>query len=162
MTFLNGIHHVAILTPDLDRLVMFYETVFCAPVAREVTEMSRRLAAVELGVGRLLEAAQLPDTEPSPVDRPMSQRGPLDHFALAARSQEAFLEARRRLIQAGAANESVRDYGPFWSLRFHDPDGVNVELVWNKPGGHRLAIRSPGEATLIDVSRHARLGPQRS
>ena len=55
-------------------------------------------------------------------------------FALAAPTREAFLELRRRLMEAGAGDGRVRDVGFLWTSRFRDPDGGEGEFVWRRPG----------------------------
>ena len=68
-----------------------------------------------------------------PGEQPMFARGRLDHFALNAASEEAFREARRRLVAEGASDGSVTDMGSLLLLSFTDPDEGRHELVWVKP-----------------------------
>lgn len=125
MTLLGGIHHVAIRTPDLDRLLEFYRTVFDASVARDVIEDGARNVLVDVGGGSYLHAFVDPDAASSPGGR-------FDHVALAAPTAAAFLELRDRLLAAGGTDGRVRDFGVAWSLRFRDPDGMNGEVFWVK------------------------------
>ena len=60
---------------------------------------------------------------------PMFGRGRLDHLGLQAASLEAFEEIRGRLMARGAADDFVTDFGPFFSLFFIDPDGLEGEVV---------------------------------
>ena len=69
-----------------------------------------------------------------PGEQPMFGRGRLDHFALNAASEEAFREARRRLVDEGASDGTVTDMGSLLLLSFSDTDEGRHELVWVKPG----------------------------
>ena len=55
-------------------------------------------------------------------------------MGLQAESQEAFDEIRRRLIERGCTDGFVTDFGVAISLFFIDPDGLEGEVVLDKPG----------------------------
>ena len=55
---------------------------------------------------------------------PMWGRGRLDHFGLQAASAEAFETIRRRLVERGASDGNVNDFGAVRSLFLRDPDGL--------------------------------------
>jgi catechol 2,3-dioxygenase-like lactoylglutathione lyase family enzyme len=133
MKLLDGIHHLACLTLDMDRLIAFYERVFDARVLVDLQEDGLRHAFIELGPHTVLHPFQAPGVN-SLAALPMFQRGRLDHFAVNAASHEAFRELRRRIIGEGAGNGVVTDMGSLLSFGFTDPDGGNHEVVWVKPG----------------------------
>ena len=60
-------------------------------------------------------------------------RGRIDHVGLAAASQEAFETIRSRLIDAGASDGTVNDFGKALSIFFRDPDGLEGEVLLPKP-----------------------------
>lgn len=134
MALLNGIHHLAILTADMDRLIAFYERVFDARPLLDMEEEGLRHAFIELGPTTVLHPFQIPGVEVPQEPVPMFTRGRLDHFALNASSEEAFREVRQRVIAAGAGDGTVTDVGPILSLTFTDPDGAEHEVTWSKPG----------------------------
>jgi hypothetical protein len=73
----------------------------------------------------VLHPFQVDEVDPPPRE-PIFGRGRLDHFALNAASEEAFLEIRRRLIADGAHSTEgglATDMGSMWSFTFYDPDG---------------------------------------
>jgi catechol 2,3-dioxygenase-like lactoylglutathione lyase family enzyme len=103
---LHGINHVATLTKDSTRLLEFYEQVFEGEI-----------------VGNSEAAHQVP----------MFGRGRIDHIGLRAKDLEAFDEIRRRLMERGAADAFVTDFGSEYSLFFRDPDGLEGEVLVTIP-----------------------------
>ena len=133
MQLLNDMHHLTFLTADMDRLIDFYARVFGARVTVDLEEEGLRHAFIEIGPHSVLHPFQVPGVEP-PGAQPMFERGRLDHFALNAATEEAFGEARRRLVEEGASDGTVTDMGSLLLLSFSDPDEGRHELVWVKPG----------------------------
>jgi catechol 2,3-dioxygenase-like lactoylglutathione lyase family enzyme len=133
MPLLNDIHHLTFLTADMDRLLAFYEQVFEARATVDLAEEGLRHAFIEVGPHTVLHPFQVPGVAP-PGEQPMFQRGRLDHFALNAATEEAFLELRRRVVDAGAGDGVVTDMGSLLNFGFTDPDGGRHEVVWKKPG----------------------------
>jgi catechol 2,3-dioxygenase-like lactoylglutathione lyase family enzyme len=131
MTALAGIHHVSILTTDMQRLLEFYDTVFDA---RAVLESSGdggvRSWLIDVGGGDYLHVHEAPGGRIALAGGPKYGRGPVDHVALRAPTREVFLELRRRAMEAGAADGRVRDFGAAWELKFHDPDRIEGDLIW--------------------------------
>lgn len=134
MTMLDGIHHLATLTADMDRLIAFYQRVFDARVVLDLEEEGLRHAFIELGPTTLLHPFQMPGVEVPQGAMPIFGRGRLDHFGLNAGSLEAFRELRDRAVADGASNGEVTQIGPTLSFNFTDPDGAEHEVLWNKPG----------------------------
>jgi hypothetical protein len=66
----------------------------------------------------------------------------MDHFALLAPDEAAFIELRRRIEAEGAADGDVRDMNSHWIMGYFDPDGAD-------PGGDARAAGLRGR-------RHAR------
>jgi catechol 2,3-dioxygenase-like lactoylglutathione lyase family enzyme len=144
MGLLGGLHHVGVLTTDLDRLLAWYRTLFDAePVFGDVDD-GVRSALIDVGGGGFLHAFEVPDGRIPLAGRPRYQRGPLDHLALAAPTREIFLTLRRRAVEAGASDGRVRDFGVAWGLKFRDPDGMEGDLVWADHEAPLSAIRYAG------------------
>ncbi|MDP9369124.1 MAG: VOC family protein [Chloroflexota bacterium] len=134
MTLVDGIHHLTILTADMDRLIAFYQRVFDARVVLDLEEEGLRHAFIELGPETLLHPFQMPGVEVPQGAMPIFGRGRLDHFGLNAASLEAFRELRDRAVAEGSSDGEVTDIGPHLSFSFTDPDGAEHEVLWNKPG----------------------------
>ena len=98
MVLVEGIHHATWLTEDIDRLTGFYERVLDASKTLDMTEEGVRHVYLEVGPKTVLHPFQFLDGPPlPPAPGVMFQRGRLDHFALWATSEEAFVEIRRRV-----------------------------------------------------------------
>jgi catechol 2,3-dioxygenase-like lactoylglutathione lyase family enzyme len=142
----SGINHVAVLTQDTDRFHAFYRDVFGATVFADQPvsdgDQQGRLSFVTIGPHTQFNVFELPDHAPG--HKPMFGRGPIDHIGLQAESQEAFDEIRRRLIERRATDGFVTDFGVAISLFFIDPDGLEGEVLLDKPGTGPTDMKPPG------------------
>ena len=125
-----GFNHVATLTPDLDRLVVFYANAFGADVVFDMpaADDHPRMAVVDLGAGASLNVFEVPADDIVGERRRQGGRGAIDHFALAVDSYDTLVGMRERLQAAGADVGEVQRLGPEWSLFFRDPDGMELEV----------------------------------
>lgn len=129
---LAGINHVATVTTDLERLENFYERAFGACVVRRWDGHGRH-AMIRLGPTTVLHVFERRDSIPIGSGQAMFHRGRLDHIGINAASREAFERLRERLVHLGASDGSVTEFPMISSVRFVDPDGMEVELCWQAP-----------------------------
>ncbi|HWF14851.1 MAG TPA: VOC family protein [Acidimicrobiales bacterium] len=142
---LNGVNHVAILTKDTRRFVDFYRDMFEAEVLGELRMGDEGvLTFVRIGEDSEINLFQVNGNTEADRQTPMFGRGRLDHVGLQADSFEAFEEIRRRLIDGGAADEFVTDFGPVLSMFFTDPDGLEGEVVVANPDAQPGVFNPPG------------------
>jgi catechol 2,3-dioxygenase-like lactoylglutathione lyase family enzyme len=154
---IRGVHHVALLTPDFDRLLAFYRNVVGGEVVHErefgedddlellgrITGIPGRprLRSAILRLGNAFLEIQHylePEGSGDPVERPAQDYG-IRHFALDVTDIEAEVE---RLTAAG-----MRFFGPVQqpsprikAIYGRDPDGNIVEVQELLAEGDRLAI----------------------
>lgn len=130
MPITTGLNHVATGTPDLDRLVRFYEEAFEAKVVFEMAagDDHPRLAILDLGGGAALNAFEVPAESIIGDRRTQGGRGAIDHFALAVASRAVLDEMRERIVRAGGEVGEVQRLGNEWSLFFRDVDGMELEV----------------------------------
>jgi catechol 2,3-dioxygenase-like lactoylglutathione lyase family enzyme len=144
---LSGFNHVAILTNDTDRLGAFYREVFEAEI-RENPEPAEagapRLTFINVGPSAELNVFEFEGNTEADRQTPMFGRGRIDHIALAASSLENFEELRRRLMERGAADDFVTDFGPILSVFWRDPDGLECELTLPNPDSQPGVMNPPG------------------
>jgi catechol 2,3-dioxygenase-like lactoylglutathione lyase family enzyme len=153
MMLVDGIHHVATLTADTQRLHAFYQSVFEAEITLDREEFpGARLSVVEFAPGVELNVFQIDGNIEATRQRPMFGRGRLDHLGLRVADIDTFAEVRSRLMAAGASDGFVTDFGPTLSVFYTDPDGLEGEVlvanpdavdgVHNKPGTPSARFRA--------------------
>lgn len=139
---LRGVNHIAFLSSDLERLSRFYEELFGARTVVELPipepEGPGRHALISIGAGATLHVFEFAKI-PTPPERPMFQRGRIDHFALNVADAETFDRLRSDLIERGASDGIVTDFGIMRVLSFTDPDGHTLELA------HWVGGEDPGQ-----------------
>ena len=142
---LDGFNHVAVLTSDTERFVRFYREVFEAEVIGQV-QMGPEGLLTFVRVGDQAEINLFEVYGNTEVEHqvPMFGRGRLDHLALQAASLEAFEKIRVRLIEHGASDEFVTDFGPVLSIFFVDPDGLEGEVCIPNPDAVPGVLNPPG------------------
>lgn len=142
-----GLEHLAVVTSDADALHRFYRDVFDAEVVRDDRlPDGGRLSFVRLGEAFELNVFERPDSSAAPDAGTMFHRGRLDHFGLRARDMSAFRELRRRLVEVGASDGFVTDFGPVLSVFFKDPDGIEAEVCVDSPQAQPGVFHPPGTA----------------
>jgi len=149
---LDGVNHVAILTSDTERFVNFYRDVFEAEV-EGTNDIGGEGTLSFVKIGRAeINLFELHGNSEAQRQTPMFGRGRIDHLGLQAASLEAFEEIRRRLIERGAADEFVTDFGPILSLFFTDPDGLEGEVCVANPDAKPGVSNPPGTPAARYVS----------
>jgi catechol 2,3-dioxygenase-like lactoylglutathione lyase family enzyme len=142
---LDGMNHVAIITSDTDRLHAFYRDVFDATVSHDMTEQPGvRLSFVDVGPHTELNVFEVDGNSEAARQTPMFGRGRIDHLALQATSKAAFDTIRDRLVERGATDGFVTNFGPILSLFFRDPDGLEAEVCVANPDAKRGEFNPPG------------------
>lgn len=141
---IDGVHHIALLTNDTDRLTAFYRDIFDAAVDASEIDGPVRLTFVDIGPHTELNIFEIDGNDEADRQAPMFGRGRLDHIGLRAASIEAFDEIRRRLTTAGATDGFVTDFGPVLSLFFTDPDGLEGEVCVPNPDAVEGVRNPPG------------------
>jgi len=122
MSMLSGVHHVATITEDLDRLAEFYLRIFDTEMVLDVTIPSvGRHAFIPIGGPAKLHAWEVEGTKPSDFGSEIFNRGGVDHLALVVDSYDDFEEVRRRLMEEGATEGEVNDFGVALSFLVHRP-----------------------------------------
>lgn len=140
----NGLNHVAVITSDTGRLHEFYRDVFEAEVSHDEQDGPVRFSLVDIGPHTELNVFEVEGNSEPARQTPMFGRGRLDHLGLQAASLEAFEEIRRRLLERGACDEFVTDFGQVLSVFFRDPDGLEAEVCVANPDAQPGVFNPPG------------------
>lgn len=130
---LDGVNHIAWMSKDVERLGRFYEQVFEAVVGPTRPHgPGETMTVIDIGPATQLNVFVIDGNTEVDRQTPMWGRGRIDHVGLAAASAETFEEIRQRLVEAGASDGTVNDFGAALSIFFRDPDGLEGEVLLPK------------------------------
>jgi catechol 2,3-dioxygenase-like lactoylglutathione lyase family enzyme len=120
----RGLHHVALLSSDVERTVRFYSETLGFPLT-EIFENRDYPGSnhffFDIGNGNLIAFFDFPGLDLGPYAEVL---GGLHHLAISV-TPEQWTAARDRLEAAGV--EYLLESGT--SIYFRDPDGARVELI---------------------------------
>jgi catechol 2,3-dioxygenase-like lactoylglutathione lyase family enzyme len=129
---LDGVNHIALISNNVERLGEFYREVFDAEVGDtrgHGQDGGETMTVIRIGPHTELNVFVIDGNTEADRQRPMWGRGRIDHLGLQAVSLEAFNTIRQRLVDAGAGDGAINDFGPVQSTFFRDPDGLEGEVV---------------------------------
>ncbi len=146
----RGVHHLAMVTPDMDTTVRFYVGVLGMPLVATLRAGPMRHYFFELGPGNTIAFFEVAGTETfsKPAGAPSSRPIQFDHVAFAVDDEPALLALQRRLDEAGCEVTPVVDHHILRSIYFHDPHGIALEASWWTVGRDHLGFR-PYDAELF-------------
>ena len=122
------IGHVHLKVADLDRALDFY----CGVLGFELTGRMGDQAAF-ISAGGYHHHIGLNTWESAGGSRPPQGTTGLFHAAIRYPSRRALADALRRLSEAGIALSGASDHGVSEALYLSDPDGIGLELYWDRP-----------------------------
>jgi len=120
----RGLHHVALLSSDVERTVRFYQELLGFPLTEIFENRDYRGSNhffFDIGNGNLLAFFDFPGLDLGPYAEVL---GGLHHVAISV-EPAAWQAARDRLDRAGVDYQTESDS----SLYFRDPDGARLELI---------------------------------
>lgn len=120
------------ISGDIERLRAFYAEVFDAevgPTRPHGEKGDETMTTIRIGPHTELNVVTIEGNNEPDRQTPMWGRGRLDHFGLQAASAESFEIIRQRLVERGASDGQVNDFGAVRSVFFRDPDGLEGEVL---------------------------------
>ena len=141
---ISGIHHITIISRDLDRSVAFYRDLLGMGLVKQTLNnddpSSRHFyfGDAEGAPGTLVTCFEYPRMEEGKVGA-----GSTHHFALSVESDEELEGWRAYLASQGVACTEVMDRTYFKSIYLRDPDDHIVEIATRGPG---FAVDEPAGA----------------
>lgn len=137
----QGIHHIALTTPNLDETIHFYRDVLDMQMLFEAPagDMHGRHSAFLPGSGYVglhffeTEDAQIFSPEEFGSDKMQWFPGALHHIAIAIPDEEAALKLRDRLASHNVQMTKFMNQGPTRNMIFLDNNGILLEANWPNP-----------------------------
>ena len=130
----RGINHLALITDDMDATVRFYHGVLGARLVATLATPAFRHYFFEVGAQNTLAFFEYHGVELETFAKPAGVPDPratqFDHLSLNLPDEDALLDLRRRLKEAGCEVTDVVDHHIFRSVYFTDPSGIALEATW--------------------------------
>ncbi len=130
----RGVHHLALITTDMDATVRFYHGVLGARLVCHLGNQSFRHYFFEFGPEQTVAFFEYQgyalDGFAVPAGVPDRRKAQFDHLAFNLPDEHALHELQRRLKAAGCEVTDVVDHGFVRSIYFHDPNGIALEASW--------------------------------
>ena len=130
----RGVHHLALVTTDMDATVRFWHGVLDARLVATLATRAFRHYFFELAPGATVaffEYAGHPvDSFSKPAGMPFPQAAQFDHLALHLADEAALLRLRDRLKAHDCEVTDVVDHGFLRSIYFNDNNGIALEASW--------------------------------
>lgn len=130
----TGVHHLALITRDLEGTIRFYRDLLGLRLALGMGEGSTRHYVFQVTDRDSFAFFEWEGALPAPAKRPgvpSAVPRSFDHVALGVASRDDLFALRARLAAAGVAVEGPIDHGLSWSIYFKDPNDIDLEAAWN-------------------------------
>src|SRR3990170_8264437 len=130
----RGVHHLALVTTDMDATTRFYHGVLGARLVATVATDDFKHYFFEFGPGSTVAFFEYlnadVETYAKPAGVPFPRAAQFDPLSLALPGEEALLALRERLKAADCEVTDVIDHGFLRSVYFSDPSGIALEASW--------------------------------
>ena len=127
----RGVHHLALVTDDMDATVRFWHGVLGARLVHTIGAPAFRHYFFEVGPGNTVAFFEYRDVEldrfAKPAGIPYRQASQFDHLSLALADDESLHRLQVRLKEHGCEVTDVVDHGSMHSIYFSDPSGIALE-----------------------------------
>ena len=136
----KGINHMAMVTGDMEKTVVFYRDVLGMPLVGTIGNVPGgypyRHYFFELGAGNTIAFFEWPgmvEEFHKPAGAPASGRIQFDHVSFNVEDEEALLGLKATLEGHGVEVTDVIDHQVIHSIYFTDPNGIALEAsFWVK------------------------------
>ena len=130
----RGVHHLALITPDMDATVRFWCGALGARLVATLATETFRHYFFEFGSGSTIAFFEYQGVDldffAKPAGVPTRQASQFDHLSLALPDEDALHALRSRLKEAGCEVTDVVDHDIMRSIYFTDPNGIALEASW--------------------------------
>jgi catechol 2,3-dioxygenase-like lactoylglutathione lyase family enzyme len=130
----GGINHLALVTNDMDATVRFYAGVLGARLVATIGDPSFRHYFFRIGERNTIAFFEYQGYHVESFAKPAGIPDPraiqFDHVSFDLPDEDAVLEMRNRLKEAGTEVTDVVDHRIIRSIYFNDPNGIALEASW--------------------------------
>jgi catechol 2,3-dioxygenase-like lactoylglutathione lyase family enzyme len=130
----RGVHHLALVTDDMDATVRFWHGVLDARLVSTIGIPAFKHYFFEVGTGNTVAffeySGQELDSFAKPAGVPYAKAAQFDHLSMHLPDEEALVRLRDRLKAHGCEVTDVIDHGFLRSIYFSDPNGIALEASW--------------------------------
>jgi len=130
----RGVHHLALITDDMDATVRFWHGVLGARLVTTIGTPAFRHYFFEVAPGNTVAFFEYHGVEldgyAKPAGIPYRQASQFDHLSLALADEEALHRLQARLKEHGCEVTDVVDHQIMRSIYFTDPNGIALEASW--------------------------------
>ena len=130
----RGVHHLALITTDMDATVRFWHGVLGARLVTTIGTPAFRHYFFEVAPGNCVAffeyAGVEVDSFAKPAGIPFHLASQFDHLSLALADEEALHRLQARLKAHDCEVTDVVDHQIMRSIYFTDPNGIALEASW--------------------------------
>ena len=130
----RGVHHLALVTTDMDATVRFWHGVLGTRLVATIATPSFRHYFFEVAPGNAIAFFEYLEVEvdsfAKPAGVPFPQASQFDHLSMALPDEEALHRLQARLKANDCEVTDVVDHGIMRSIYFTDPNGIALEASW--------------------------------
>ncbi len=130
----RGVHHLALVTADMDATVRFWHGVLDARLVTTLATPAFRHYFFEVAPGNTVAffeyTGQHIDAFAKPAGVPYERAAQFDHLSMNLPDEDALLRLRDRLKSNECGVTDVVDHGFLRSIYFMDPNGIALEASW--------------------------------
>jgi catechol 2,3-dioxygenase-like lactoylglutathione lyase family enzyme len=130
----RGVHHLALITPDMDATVRFWHGVLDARLVTTLATPAFRHYFFEIAPGNTVAFFEYTDlplrTYTKPAGVPWEGASQFDHLSMHLPDEDALLRLHDRLKSHGCEVTDVIDHGFLRSIYFSDNNGIALEASW--------------------------------
>jgi catechol 2,3-dioxygenase-like lactoylglutathione lyase family enzyme len=130
----RGVHHLALVTSDMDATVRFWHGVIGARLVTTLATPSFRHYFFEVAPGNTIAffdyAGQRLSTYTKPAGVPYERASQFDHLSMHLPDEDSLLRLRGRLKSHGCEVTDVVDHDFLRSIYFSDNNGIALEASW--------------------------------
>ena len=130
----RGVHHLALVTNDMDATVRFWHGAMGARLVTTIATPDFRHYFFEVAPGMAVAFFEYRrvelETFSKPAGVPYPAASQFDHLSLGISDEDALLALRSRLKAHDIEVTDVVDHGIMRSIYFTDPNGIALEASW--------------------------------